>query len=140
MKNRPLRKNIGRKSVNSIFIVGEVVDVGYLPKKNGFNVRARIKMRPNTKGSQFIYLDVYGRKTCSEAMSLICQTGNIVYIEGEFRNFYSERNVMSPYVLVTHIECLLRRKSVVAPSSNIIQLLDELDPIGYLPKGKGENK
>ena len=137
--SKPLRKKIIRKSLNSIFIVGEVVDVGFIPKGKGINVRARIKMRPNSNSSSFVYLDVFGRKSCYEVMTLVCQNGNIVYIEGEFRNKYSENNVAKPYVLVTHIECLLRRKEVVPPSPSIIKLLDDLDPIGYVPNVEVEN-
>lgn len=127
------RGNIGRKGLNSIFLVGEVVDMGITPRSKGVNVRARLKIRCQSKKSSFVYLDVYGKRSCSEVMTLICQTGNIVYVEGEFRNATLDRVNIVPYVLVTHIECLLRRRDLVAPSTKILHVLDELDPIGYVP-------
>ncbi len=121
-----------RNSVNSVFIVGEVVDVGIAPKKRGADVRARVKAL--TERGKTVYVDVYGRDKFSDVMVLACQVGNIVYIEGEFRNAKTERDgTLRMFVSVTYIECVLRRKNVAPPSSdNIIRLLDELDPIGYL--------
>lgn len=133
MGNKTFRGNTGRKGVNSIFLVGEVVDMGVLPRSNGVNVRARLKVRCMSKKSAFVYLDVYGKRSCSDVMTLICQVGNIVYVEGEFRNATYDRVNIKPYVLVTHIECLLRRRDVTPPTSKILGVLDELDPIGYVP-------
>ncbi len=133
MGNKAFRNNIGRKGVNSIFLVGEVVDMGITPKLRGVNVRARLKMRCSSKKNTFVYLDVYGKRSCAEVMTLICQTGNIVYVEGEFRNATFDRVNIKPYVLVTHIECLLRRRDVAPPNASIINVLDEVDPIGYVP-------
>lgn len=128
-----LKGNRGKKGINAIFLVGEVVDMGVEPHSNGINVRARLKVRCPSKKSSFVYLDVYGKRSCSETMTLICQTGNIVYVEGEFRNASLDRINVKPYVLVTHIECLLRRRDVIPPDTKIINVLDELDPIGYVP-------
>lgn len=133
MGNKAFRGNRGRKGVNSIFLVGEVVDMGVMPHNRGVNVRARLKLRCETKKSSFVYIDVYGKRSCSDVMSLICQTGNIVYVEGEFRNTTLDRINVMPYVLVTHIECLLRRRDLTPPSTKIIKVLDDLDPIGYVP-------
>lgn len=134
------RGNVGRKGVNSIFLVGEVVDMGVMPHTKGISVRARLKVRCYSKKSSFVYLDVYGKRSCSEVMTLICQTGNIVYVEGEFRNLAYDRLNVTPYILVTHIECLLRRRDVAPPSTNILHVLNELDPIGYVPNTNPRRK
>ena len=131
MEKRTFRGNAGRKGLNQVFLVGEVIDMGIIPQTRGVNVRARLKIRCPSKKSAFVYLDVYGKRSCSEVMTLVCQTGNIVYVEGEFRNLSQERLNVTPYVLVTHITCLLRRRDVAPPSTSIIRVLDELDPIGY---------
>lgn len=135
---KKIRNNINRKNVNCIFLVGEVVDLGVEPRQSGKGmiVRARLKLRAGSKVSSFVYVDVYGRKSCSEVMTLVCQTGNIVYVEGEFRNKKTSKTSAITYILVTHIDCLLRRKEVRPPSTNIITLLDNLDPIGYETKRK----
>ena len=132
MNKKAFRNNTGRRSLNEIFLVGEVIDMGISPKSKGVNVRARLKIRTASKKNTFVYLDVYGRHSCGEVMTLICQTGNIVYVEGEFRNATLDKVNVKPYVLVKHIECLLRRRDVTPPSTGILNVLDDLDPIGYV--------
>ncbi len=108
--------------------------MGVSPRQDGgITVRARLKIRTNAKNGSFLYVDVYGKKSCGEAMTLICQRQNIVYVEGELRN-YKGVSEAKTYILVTYIECLYRRKSTKAPSRDIIRILDELDPIGYVPQ------
>ena len=120
-----------RVSVNSIFLVGEVVDMKIRMLKSGrMIVVSTIKMRAGKRASRFVYVDIYG-KAYAETMTMICQTGNIVYVEGEFRNKSATDNPDRTYISVTHIECLLRRKEVKAPTTNIVELLDSLDPLGY---------
>lgn len=137
---RQFRGNKGKKGVNQIFLVGEVVDVGLTPRSNGVNVRARLKIRCPSKKSSFVYLDVYGKRSCSDVMTIVCQTGNIVYVEGEFRNATLDKVDVIPYVLVTHIECLLRRRDVVPPTTKILSVLNNLDPIGYAPDTSPKKK
>jgi hypothetical protein len=128
-----IRNNINHRNVNSVFLVGEVVDMGieHRQKGKGMTVRARLKLRAGSKTASFVYVDVYGKRSCSETMALVCQTGNIVYVEGEFRNKKLSNISASSYILVTHIDCLLRRKDIRPPSTKIITLLDNLDPLGY---------
>lgn len=130
-----MKKQVNHKSLNAIFLVGEIVDVGYMPTGSSVNVRARIKMRTNRYS--FTYVDVYGRKRYGETMTLTCQVGNIVYVEGEFRNY---RNEQKTYVLASKVECLFRRKQIKTPTTSIIKLLDNLDPIGYVPRVKIKKK
>ena len=131
---KKVRQIVNHKGINQIFLVGEVVDTQIETRRDGKNygVRTRLKIRGGRKTSNFVYVDMYGRQACRETMALICQTGNIVYVEGEFRNKTSE--VTAYYILVTRITCLLRRKDVKPPSENIIDVLDSLDPLGYEKK------
>lgn len=139
-KEKPIRNAINRKNVNAIFLVGEVVDMGVQPKHNRADIRARLKLRSNAKGNDFVYVDVYGKHSCAEVMALVCQTGNIVYVEGEFRNRKISPSSAVPYILVTHIDCLHRRRDIKPPTTKLISLLDKLDPIGYETNKKKKTK
>lgn len=137
---KKFRDIITKKGLNHIFLVGEIVDVGVMPRRDKTIVRARLKIRPSGRKTTFVYIDIYSKPSQSQIMVLVCQTGNIVYVEGEFRNMSVDNTTVKPYVLVNHIECLLRRRDVNIPNTSIIGVLDELDPVGYAPKTAMKNK
>lgn len=124
------------KDLNSIFLVGEVVDFGASKHKYGITARVRLKIH---NGSHVTYIEAYGKKSCSETMAMICQTGNMVYLEGSFKNANVGNGSIKPYILVNHIDCLLRRKDVRPPDTRILEVLDLVDPMGYA-KGKENEK
>ena len=130
---KKLRDIMSKKGLNHIFLVGEIVDVGVMPRGKKTIMRARLKVRPSGNKTTFVYIDIYSKPSQYQIMVLVCQTGNIVYVEGEFRNMSIDSRTVKPYVLVNHIECLLRRRDVPYPDTSIIGVLDELDPIGYAP-------
>lgn len=128
-------REAGKTGLNCVLLLGEVVDTAFLQnKRGGLCIRARLKMRLEGKYSSFAYADVYGRKSTSKVMALICQLGNIVYVEGEIRNATADRVKIIPYILVNKITLMLRRQDVSPPNTTrIMDVLDKLDPIGYLP-------
>ena len=126
--SKKLRDHINKRNVNLIFLVGEVVDMGVEAHDNFYVVRARLKV---SAGKSYAYVDCFGKSECRDTMALVCQTGNIVYVEGEFRCKAHDNITATPYILVTRIDCLLRHKKIKPPSTSIIRLLDSLDPFGY---------
>ena len=135
MSKQALRDVLDAKDLNMVFLVGEVVDVGVTPHKYGITSRARLKIRKRNHFDTFVYLDVYGKRSIAETMNLVCQNGNIVYVEGEFRNATMDKVTLKPYVLVKRIKCLRRRRDVAPPKSeDVVTILDNLDPTGYFDK------
>ena len=129
------KQAIRAKDLNMVFLVGEVVDLGIMPHKYGITTRARLKIRKCNRYDTFTYLDVYGKRSIAETMNLVCQNGNIVYVEGEFRNATMDKVTLKPYVLVKHIKCLRRRRDVAPPNSkDVVTILDNLDPTSYFEK------
>lgn len=112
--------------VNSIYLSGEVVDFGVSPHKAGIVCRIRLKIKLHTG---FCYMDMYGSKRCSETISLVCQIGNIVYVEGSFKNVCVGQNTVKPFILVTNCVLLRRKNAVKAPSTSVIAVLDMLNPL-----------
>ena len=135
MSKKALRDLLTKKDLNSVFLVGEVVDVGIMPHRYGITARARLKMRKSNRYDTFVYLDVYGKRSVAERMNLVCQVGNIVYIEGEFRNATMDKVMLKPYVLVKFATCLRRRRVTAPPKSeDVVTMLDSLDPSKYFNK------
>lgn len=140
MSKKALRDIVNPKDLNMVFLVGEIVDFGVTPHKHGITSRVRLKIRKSKRYDTFVYLDVYGKRSIAETMNLVCQVGNIVYLEGEFRNATMDRVMLKPYVLVKHITCLRRRRDVAPPKSeDVVTILDSLDPTGYFDKEDEDN-
>lgn len=135
MSKQAIRDIMDTKDLNMVFLVGEIVDFGVTPHKYGITSRARLKIRKSNRFDNFVYLDVYGKRSIAETMNLVCQNGNIVYVEGEFRNATMDKVTLKPYVLVKRIKCLRRRRDVAPPKSeDVVTILDNLDPTGYFNK------
>jgi len=135
MSKQAIRDIMDTKDLNMVFLVGEIVDFGVTPHKYGITSRARLKIRKSNRFDNFVYLDVYGKRSIADTMNLVCQNGNIVYVEGEFRNATMDKVTLKPYVLVRHIKCLRRRRDVAPPKSeDVVTILDNLDPTGYFNK------
>lgn len=133
MKNKAFTKKSKNCDLNTIFLTGEVIDVGSSANGQKPTARARIKIHNGVSANAFVYIDVYGKRSCADTMAIVCQQGNIVYIEGEFRNATIDALSVKPYVLVKYIECLRRRRDVRPISTDIIKVLDDADPFGYTP-------
>lgn len=127
-------KRQARKGINFICLVGEVVDNGFV--LDGKCARTRLKISAHRNNVyDFTYVDVYSSKHNSSEVALMNQTGNILYVEGEFQAIKQDIRAV-PYVLVTRMVCLRRQAEVVAPDTDVIHLLDQIDPIGYLKEEK----
>lgn len=111
--------------LNAIYLVGQVVDM-YFVQDNYLKVR--LKLSPSIyEGSKTNYVIISNKSLeVGHILSLICQIGNIIYVEGEFMG-------TTGVVVATYAECLLRlNKDDISPFKTI----DDFDPSLYAPKVK----
>lgn len=125
-----MKNLLWQSPINAIFLVGEVVDVGYTPYEKRFIVRCRLKVK-GEKG--FAFVDIYSRKRNAEAMNLLCHQGNILYVEAEFEcaraSTHKER---FQFVIANSIRCLRRAEDTKVCDENIVKLLDATDPVAFI--------
>lgn len=122
------------KDINLVILSGLVVTHVKLRKTKRLTAFARLRIRSN---GQLAYVDIVGFEKIANQMNLLCQVGDVVYVEAFIHcKVYETRKGEKKcklYFVVTYIDRLIvSRSNAEEELEEGMKIIADIDPANYL--------
>lgn len=128
-----------RKSINYFVCSGLVINTCEL-KKTRKHLFARTRLKIRSYSGTSAYSDFYAFDDIAKEMNLLCQIGDVVLIVCHLTNkiYVNKKGEKKAkvYFMVDDIERITKTNKKNLAKSDVLEILDELDPANYTEVAK----